>query len=85
MRAPDRTIALPTRPDQALVYRLCGDRNRCTRIRNFANAPGFRKPILHACAPTASPVAVSATYAITIRTLSSSTLRGFLPVYPARP
>jgi len=26
-RAADRTIDIATRPDQALVYRLCGDRN----------------------------------------------------------
>src|ERR1700753_767063 len=26
-RAPDRSVDISTRPDQALIYRLCGDRN----------------------------------------------------------
>ena len=26
-RSPDKTVDITTRPDQALVYRLCGDRN----------------------------------------------------------
>src|ERR1019366_10647108 len=26
-RSPDKSIDISTRPDQALVYRLCGDRN----------------------------------------------------------
>src|SRR6202007_895085 len=26
-RAPDRSVDISTRPDQALTYRLCGDRN----------------------------------------------------------
>jgi hypothetical protein len=26
-RAPDRVVNMPTRPDQGLIYRLCGDRH----------------------------------------------------------
>ena len=33
-RAPDVEIDVPTLPQQALLYRLCGDRNRCIRIPN---------------------------------------------------
>jgi acyl dehydratase len=46
-RAPDRTIDIPTRPDQALVYRLCGDRNPLHSDPEFAKRAGFPRPILH--------------------------------------
>jgi acyl dehydratase len=46
-RAPDRTIDILTRPDQALVYRLCGDRNPLHSDPEFARKAGFPKPILH--------------------------------------
>jgi acyl dehydratase len=46
-RTPDRTIDITTRPDQALVYRLCGDRNPLHSDPEFAKRAGFPKPILH--------------------------------------
>ena len=46
-RAPDRTVDIATRPDQALVYRLCGDRNPLHSDPEFAMRAGFAKPILH--------------------------------------
>jgi acyl dehydratase len=46
-RAPDRTVEISTRPDQALVYRLCGDRNPLHSDPEFAKKAGFPKPILH--------------------------------------
>nr|WP_246504215.1 MaoC/PaaZ C-terminal domain-containing protein [Bradyrhizobium agreste] len=46
-RAPDRSIDIPTRPDQALVYRLSGDRNSLHSDPEFASRAGFSKPILH--------------------------------------
>jgi acyl dehydratase len=46
-RAPDRTVDITTRPDQALVYRLCGDRNPLHSDPGFARKAGFPKPILH--------------------------------------
>jgi acyl dehydratase len=46
-RAPDRTVDITTRPDQALVYRLCGDRNPLHSDPAFAKKAGFPKPILH--------------------------------------
>ncbi len=46
-RAPDRTIDIPTRPDQALIYRLCGDRNPLHSDPEFAKRAGFSRPILH--------------------------------------
>src|SRR5260221_535410 len=46
-RAPDKTVDISTRPDQALVYRLCGDRNPLHSDPEFAKKAGFPKPILH--------------------------------------
>ena len=46
-RSPDKTVDISTRPDQALVYRLCGDRNPLHSDPEFAKRGGFPKPILH--------------------------------------
>lgn len=46
-RAPDLTLDISTRPDQALIYRLCGDRNPLHSDPEFAKRAGFSRPILH--------------------------------------
>ncbi len=46
-RSPDRSVDISTRPDQALVYRLCGDRNPLHSDPEFARRAGFSRPILH--------------------------------------
>jgi acyl dehydratase len=46
-RAPDHSVTYSTRPDQALLYRLCGDRNPLHSDPKFAAMGGFEKPILH--------------------------------------
>jgi acyl dehydratase len=46
-RAPDRSIEIGTKPDQALIYRLCGDRNPLHSDPEFAKRAGFPRPILH--------------------------------------
>jgi acyl dehydratase len=46
-RAPDAESVYQTTPQQALLYRLCGDRNPLHADPDFAAAAGFPAPILH--------------------------------------
>jgi acyl dehydratase len=46
-RAPDLSVDIATKPDQALIYRLSGDRNPLHSDPKIARVAGFPRPILH--------------------------------------
>ncbi|MPZ84739.1 MAG: 3-alpha,7-alpha,12-alpha-trihydroxy-5-beta-cholest-24-enoyl-CoA hydratase [Actinophytocola sp.] len=46
-RDPDRVVEAPILAQQALLYRLCGDRNPLHADPEFAARAGFDRPILH--------------------------------------
>ena len=46
-RAPDRIVEMRTLPQQALLYRLCADRNPLHSEPAVARKAGFDRPILH--------------------------------------
>jgi acyl dehydratase len=46
-RAPDKSVDIATREDQALLYRLNGDRNPLHSDPESAKRSGFPRPILH--------------------------------------
>ncbi|MBB2748910.1 UNVERIFIED_ORG: acyl dehydratase [Microbispora rosea subsp. rosea] len=86
-RPPDHTVTYETRSDQALLYRLSGDRNPLHSDPTFAARAGFPRPILHGLC----------TYGITGRALlhavagsdparfAAMSGRFSKPVYPGEP
>jgi acyl dehydratase len=65
-RAPDSDTTYDVSPQQALLYRLCGDRNPLHADPAFARAAGFPAPILHGLC----------TWGIALRTLTEDLLDG---------
>lgn len=83
-RAPDMSVDISTRPDQALIYRLCGDRNPLHSDPEFAKKAGFDRPILHGmCTYGLSCRAVLQTYAdYDPRAFKQHAVRFSAPVFP---
>jgi len=65
-RSPDASTTYTVTPQQALLYRLCGDRNPLHADPDFAKAAGFPAPILHGLC----------TYAIVLREVIDLVLDG---------
>jgi len=65
-RAPDAETTYAISPQQALLYRLCGDRNPLHSDPAFAQAAGFPAPILHGLC----------SYGIALRELTDALLDG---------
>lgn len=65
-RAPDLEVDVPILPQQALLYRLCGDRNPLHSDPEFAAAAGFPRPILHGLC----------TYGMTCKAITDALLDG---------
>jgi acyl dehydratase len=65
-RSPDADTSYDVTPQQALLYRLCGDRNPLHADPAFAEAAGFPAPILHGLC----------SYGIVLRTVTDELLGG---------
>jgi acyl dehydratase len=65
-RTPDLVTSYTVTPQQALLYRLCGDRNPLHADPAFAAKAGFPKPILHGLC----------SYGIVLRELTDALLGG---------
>ncbi|MEM5311685.1 MaoC/PaaZ C-terminal domain-containing protein [Paraburkholderia sp. JHI869] len=83
-RAPDHHCDLPTRPETALIYRLCGDDNALHADPQVARAAGFERPILHGLATwgVAAHAVLKTSCASDPHRLAAFHARFTAPVYP---
>jgi acyl dehydratase len=86
-RAPDTVIALDTRPEQAALYRLSGDRNPVHVDPAVARAAGFPGVILHGLCTfgMACRAILASCCGYAPEQLTSLAMRFSSPVYPGEP
>ena len=83
-RKPDTSLSLETRKDQALLYRLSGDRNPLHADPDLAKRAGFPVPILHGLCTygTACRAVLQAVCNYDARQIAGFDVRFSAPVYP---
>jgi len=83
-RAPDLVKACDTRPDQAFLYALSGDRNPLHRDPKIAKMAGFPRPILHGLCTygTACRAVVSTVCKYDAAKITGFDVRFSSPVFP---
>lgn len=83
-RKPDTTVTLATRRDQALLYRLNGDRNPLHADPELARRVGFPAPILHGLCTygVACRAVLQAVVAYDHTRIAEFNVRFSAPVYP---
>jgi acyl dehydratase len=83
-RKPDLTVTLETRKDQALLYRLNGDRNPLHADPELAKRVGFPVPILHGLCTygTACRAILQSVAKYDHRKITGFDVRFSSPVYP---
>jgi acyl dehydratase len=81
--APDSVVDVPTHSAQALLFRLCGDRNRLHSDPAVARRAGFPRPILHGmCTFGLATRAILATTSASPDDVASARVRFTAPVLP---
>jgi acyl dehydratase len=83
-REPDLVVSCETRPDQALLYALSGDRNPLHRDPNVAKLVGYGRPILHGLCTygTACRAVISSVCNYDAAKITGFDSRFSAPVYP---
>jgi acyl dehydratase len=83
-RAPDLVHSCDTRPDQAFLYALSGDRNPLHRDPKVAKMAGFPRPILHGLCSygTACRAVISTLAKYDATRIASFDVRFSAPVFP---
>ena len=83
-RKPDLVHECDTRPDQAFIYALSGDRNPLHRDPNVAKMAGFPRPILHGLCTygTACRAVISSVCKYDAAKITGFDVRFSAPVFP---
>ena len=83
-RTPDYRVECDTRPDQAFLYALSGDRNPLHRDPSIAKMAGYERPILHGLCTygTACRAVISSVCQYDAKRIAGFDARFSAPVFP---